>query len=141
MSCWANQRSSQMRRFQHWSVVTARHCRVCRARYRRMECHQYHHWSSRATALTASITHGFLPANPGSVDMANAKRLRLQGKARPAAEAALPPIIGRGWVGEDQVGKKGWAKLGNGIAASVVASEGAINPLGIPPMVWCGWEG
>ena len=73
--------------------------------------------------------------------MANAKRWALQGKARPAAEAALPPIVGRGWVGEDQVGKKGRAKLGDGVAASVVAGEGAINPSGIPPMVRCGWEG
>ena len=91
--------------------------------------------------LTASIPHGFLSANPGSVDMANAKRWRLRGKARPAAKAALPPIVGRGWVGEDQVGKKGQAKLGNGVAASVVADEGAIDPLGIPPMVRCVWEG
>jgi hypothetical protein len=73
--------------------------------------------------------------------MANAKRWRLQGKAWPAAEAALPPIVGRGWVGEDQVGKKGWAELGDSVAASVVAGKGAIYPSGIPPMVWCGWEG
>ncbi len=39
----------------------------------------------------------------------------------------LPPIIGRGWVGEDQVSKKRWAKLGDGVAASVVACEGAIE--------------
>ncbi len=73
--------------------------------------------------------------------MTNAKRWRLQDKARPAAKAALPPIVGRGWVGEDQVSKKGRVKLGNGVDASVVASEGAIDPLGIPPMVRCGWEG
>jgi hypothetical protein len=70
----------------------------------------------------------------------NAKRCSLRSKARHAAKAALPPIIGRGWVGEDRVGKKGWAELGNGIAASVVAGEGAIDPSGIPPMIWCGWE-
>ncbi len=128
MSCWVNQRSSQMHCFQHWRVVVARRSRVCRARYRRIECRQYQHWSSRATALTASITHGFLSANPGSVDMANAKRWRLRGKARPAAKAAPPPIVGRGWVGEDRVRKKGWAELGDGVAASVVAGEGAINP-------------
>jgi hypothetical protein len=40
----------------------------------------------------------------------------------------LPPIVGRGWVGEDQVCKKGWVELGNGVATSVVAGEGAINP-------------
>jgi hypothetical protein len=73
--------------------------------------------------------------------MANAKLWRLRGKAWPAAKVALPPIIGRGWVGEDRVGKKGWAELGNGVAASVVAGKGAIDPSGIPPMVRCGWEG
>ena len=31
-------------------------------------------------------------------------------------------------MGEDQVGKNGRAKLGDGVAASVVAGEGAINP-------------
>ncbi len=31
-------------------------------------------------------------------------------------------------MGEDQVGKKGWAELGDGFATSVVAGEGAINP-------------
>jgi hypothetical protein len=72
--CWANQQSSQMRRFQHWSVVAARRRRVCRARYRRMECRRYQHCSSRATALTAFITHGFLSANPGCLDILNAKR-------------------------------------------------------------------
>jgi hypothetical protein len=40
----------------------------------------------------------------------------------------LPPIVGRGWVGEDQVGKKGRAELGDGIAAAVVAGKGAIDP-------------
>ncbi len=60
--------------------------------------------------------------------MANAKRWQLQDKARRAAEAALPPIVGRGWVGEDRVGKEGWAKLGDGFPASVVAGKGAINP-------------
>jgi hypothetical protein len=140
-ACWANQRSSQMRRFQHWIVVVARRCRVCHARYRRMECRQYQHWSLRATALTVSITHGFASTNPGRLDTVNAKRCSLHSKARHAAKAALPPIVGRGWVGEDQVGKKGQAELGNGVATSVVAGKGAINPLGIPPMVRCGWEG
>ncbi len=73
--------------------------------------------------------------------MANAKRWRLQGKAQPAAKAALPPIVGRGWVGEDRVGKKGWAELSDGFAASLVAGEGAIDPYkrscghvwGLPP--------
>ncbi len=54
---------------------------------------------------------------------------------------ALPPIVGRGWVGEDRVSKKGRAKLGDGVAASVLAGEGAINPYkrlcgrvwGLPP--------
>ncbi len=49
-------------------------------------------------------------------------------KARHAPKAALPPIVGRGWMGEDRVGKKGWAELGDGFAASVVAGEGAIDP-------------
>ena len=91
----------------------------------------------------ASITHGFSSANPGYLDMANAKRwlLRVRAKTRHAAKAVLPPIVGRGWVGEDRVSKKGRAELGNGVAAFVVASEGVINPSGIPPMVWCGWEG
>ncbi len=31
-------------------------------------------------------------------------------------------------MGEDRVGKKGWAELGDGVAASVVACEGAIEP-------------
>jgi hypothetical protein len=39
-----------------------------------------------------------------------------------------PPIVGRGWVGEDQVGEKGWAKLGDGLVAPEVTGEGAINP-------------
>jgi len=73
--------------------------------------------------------------------MANAKRCIPRDKARRAAEAALPPIVGRGWVGEDRVGKKGWAELGDGFAASVVAGEGAIDPYerscgrvwGLPP--------
>ncbi len=30
-------------------------------------------------------------------------------------------------MGEDRVGKKGWAELGDGFVASVVASEGAID--------------
>jgi hypothetical protein len=75
--------------------------------------------------------------------MANAKHWQLRARAKTwhADKAALPSIVGRGWVGEDRVGKKGWAKLSNGIAASVVAGKGAIDPLGIPPMVHCGWEG
>jgi hypothetical protein len=88
-----------------------------------------------------TITHRFASANPGHLDMVNAKHCLPRSNARHAAKTALPPIIGRRWVGEDQVGKKGRAKLGDGIAASVVAGEGAINPLGIPPMVWCGQEG
>ena len=56
--------------------------------------------------------------------MANAKRCILRDKARRAAEAALPPIIGRGWVGEDRVGKEGGAELGDGFVASVVACWG-----------------
>ncbi len=35
---------------------------------------QYQHWSSRATALISSITHGFSSANPGCFDMVDAKR-------------------------------------------------------------------
>jgi hypothetical protein len=31
-------------------------------------------------------------------------------------------------VGEDQVSKKGWAELGDGVVASVVACKGAIEP-------------
>jgi hypothetical protein len=38
-----------------------------------IECHQYQHWSSRATALMVSITNGFASANPGHLDMVNAK--------------------------------------------------------------------
>ncbi len=61
--------------------------------------------------------------------------------AQLAAETALPPIFGRGWVGEDQVSEKGWAELGDGFAASVVAGEGVIDPYeqscgrvwGLPP--------
>jgi hypothetical protein len=49
-------------------------------------------------------------------------------QARHAAEAALPPIIGRGWVGEDQVSKKEWAKLGDGLVAPEKTGKGAINP-------------
>jgi hypothetical protein len=89
----------------------------------------------------SSITHGFASANPGHLDMVNAIRCILRFKARLATEAVPPPIVGRGWVGEDRVGKKGRAELGDCIAAFVVAGEGAINPSGIPPMVWCGWEG
>jgi hypothetical protein len=74
------------------------------------------------------ITHGCSSANPGYLDMASAKCCQLRSKARRAANAVLPPIVRRGWVGEDQVGKKGWAKLGDGIAASVVACKGAIEP-------------
>jgi hypothetical protein len=68
-------------------------------------------------------THGFASANSGFLDMASTKRCSLHSKAR------------------YRVGKKGWAKLGDGIVASVVAGKGAIDPTGIPPMVWCGWEG
>ena len=46
------------------------------------------------------------------------------------------------WEGVDRAGGEGRAKLGNGIAAPVVASEGAINPADLPPIIiWCGWEG
>jgi hypothetical protein len=48
--------------------------------------------------------------------------------ARRATEAALPPIVG-GWEGDDLVGEKGWAKLGDGLAAPVVTGKGAIVPL------------
>ncbi len=89
----------------------------------------------------SSITHGFASANPGNLDMVNAKRCLLHSKARLAAKASLPPIVGRGWVEEEQVSKKGRVELGNGVAASVVAGKGAINFLGIPPMVQCGWGG
>ncbi len=73
--------------------------------------------------------------------MANAKRCIPRDKARLAAKAVLPPIIGIGWVGEDRVGKEGGAELGDGFVASVVADEGAINPYeqscgrvrGLPP--------
>jgi hypothetical protein len=88
-----------------------------------------------------AITHGFASANPGHLDMVNAKCCCLHSKAWHAAKAAFPLTVGRGWVGEDQAGKKGQAELSNGVATSVVVGEGAINPLGIPPMVWCGWEG
>jgi hypothetical protein len=40
----------------------------------------------------------------------------------------FPPIVRRGWVGEDRVGKKGWAKLGDGLVAPEVTGVGAINP-------------
>jgi hypothetical protein len=70
-----------------------------------------------------SITHGFASANLGYLDMVNAKCCKLRSKVR------------------HRVGKKGWAELGNGFAASVVAGKGAIDPSGIPPMVQCGWEG
>ena len=49
-------------------------------------------------------------------------------RARRAAGAALPPIVGRGWVGEDQVGKKGWAELSDGLVTPEVTGKGAINP-------------
>jgi hypothetical protein len=65
--------------------------------------------------------------------MANAKRCIPRDKARRAAEATLPPIVGREWVGEDPVSQEGWAKLGDGFAASVVAGEGAIDPYAQPP--------
>jgi hypothetical protein len=58
----------------------------------------------------------------------NAKRCIPRDKAWHAAKVALPPIVGRGWVGGDRVGQEGWAKLGNGFAASVVAGKGAIDP-------------
>jgi hypothetical protein len=32
-------------------------------------------------------------------------------------------------VGEDQVGKKGWAELGDGLVAPEVMGKGAIDPL------------
>ena len=94
--------------------------------------------------LTASITHG-LSANFGRVDMANAKRCIPRDKARRTAKAMLPPIVGRGWVGEDRVGKEGGAELGNGFVASMVAGEGAIDPYerscgrvwGLPPPHAC----
>jgi hypothetical protein len=40
-----------------------------------------------------------------------------------------------GWEGEDQAGDKGHAELSVGVAAPVVASESAINPSGLPPML------
>jgi hypothetical protein len=46
-----------------------------------------------------------------------------------------------GGEGVDQAGDEGQAELSNGVATSVVAGEGAINPAELPPMVWCGWEG
>jgi hypothetical protein len=49
-------------------------------------------------------------------------------RTRRAAEVVLPPIVGRGWVGEDRVGEKGWAELGDGLAAPEVTGEGAIDP-------------
>jgi hypothetical protein len=45
-----------------------------------------------------------------------------------ATKAALPPIVGRGWVGEDQVGKKGRAKLGDCLVAPEVMGKAAIDP-------------
>jgi hypothetical protein len=60
--------------------------------------------------------------------------------ARCSAAVAPPPVV-VGGEGVDQAGDEGQAELVNGVAASVVAGKGAINLLGIPPMVWCGWEG
>ena len=39
-----------------------------------------------------------------------------------------------GWEGVDQAGGEQRAELGNGIAAPVVAGEGAINPADLPPI-------
>ena len=43
--------------------------------------------------------------------------------------------------GENRAGNEGLAELGDGIAAPVVAGEGAIDPADLPPIRWCGWEG
>ncbi len=44
------------------------------------------------------------------------------------------------WEGDDQVSKKGWAELGDGLTPPEVMGEGAIDPL-LPPMFIGGWEG
>jgi hypothetical protein len=87
------------------------------------------------------ITNGFASANSEHLDMVMNAICCILHLVWLATKAALPPIVGRRWVGEDRVGKKGRAELGDGVAASVVAGKDAIDPLGIPPMVWCGWEG
>ncbi len=94
-----------------------------------MECCQYQYWSSRATVLRVSTTHGCASACLRE-DMLCAKRWSPWSiaRARRVAEAVLPPILVRGWMGEDQVSKKGWAKLGDGLVAPEVTGEGAINP-------------
>ena len=46
-----------------------------------------------------------------------------------------------GWEGVDRAGGEQQADLGDGIAASVVAGEGAIDPADLSPIGWCGREG
>ncbi len=60
--------------------------------------------------------------------------------ARCSAAVAPPPVV-VGGEGVDQAGNEGRAERSNGVATPGVADKGAINPLGLPPMVQCGWEG
>jgi hypothetical protein len=57
-----------------------------------------------------------------------------------SAALAPPPVV-VGGEGVDQAGNERQAKLGDGVAAYVVAGKGAIDPAELPPMVWCGWKG
>jgi hypothetical protein len=60
--------------------------------------------------------------------------------ARCFAAVAPPPVVVSG-EGVDQIGREARTKLGDGVAASLVAGEGAIDPLWLPPMLRGGWEG
>jgi hypothetical protein len=69
-----------------------------------------------------------------------AKHWNYQSRARLATKAVLSPIVG-GWEGDDQVGEKGQAEFGDGLAAPVVTGEGAIvpwQPWGVAPVGGCG---
>ncbi len=57
-----------------------------------------------------------------------------------SAAVAPPPVV-VGGEGVDQAGNDGQSKLSDGIAASVVSGKDAINPVELPPMDLCGWEG
>ena len=88
-----------------------------------------------------SLHHPWFFSNFWACRHGKCQMLHTADKARRAAEAAVPPIVGRGWVGEDRVGKEGGAELGNGFVASVVAGKGPIDPYeqscgcvwGLPP--------
>jgi hypothetical protein len=67
------------------------------------------------------------------------KRWSCRSRAQLAAKVALPPIVG-GWEGDDQVGQKGQAELGDDLAAPVVTGKGTIvpwQPCGVAPVGGC----